>query len=94
MWEALQALGYSTDYPLPGMDLIDSVVARKNEALVQELAAEEQLSLSVALAVDNKRVDKAIIHENWERFSARRILCGKLSGFVDLAQEDVLVFVM
>ena len=56
-WEALRALGYSTSYPLPEMDLVDFSMALKNEARVQVLAGKDRLGSSRSLAFSDQHVD-------------------------------------
>ena len=90
-WEALRALGYSTGYPLPEMDLVDSFVALKNEARVQVLAGKDRLGSSRSLAFSDQHVDAAIAREDWKWLTARGIMYGRLSEFVDLAEEDARV---
>ena len=94
MWEALRALGYSTGYPLPEMDLVDSFMALKNEARVQVLAGKDGLGSSHSLAFSDQRVDAAIAREDWKWLSARGILYGRLTEFVDVAEEDARVVLM
>ena len=89
--EALRALSYSTGYPLPEMDLVDSFVALKNEAPVQLLAGKDQLGSSCSLAFSHQHVDAAIASEDWKWLSARGILYGRLIEFVDVAEEDARV---
>ena len=73
-WEALRALGYSTGYPLPEMDLVDSFVALENAARVQVLAGKDRLASSRSLAFSDQRVDAAIAREDWKWLSERGIL--------------------
>ena len=93
-WEALRALGYSTGYPLPETDLVDSFVALENEARVQVLAGKDRLGLNCLLAFSDQRVDAAIAREDWKWLSARGILYGRLSEFVDVAEEDARVVLL
>ena len=93
-WEALRALGHSTGYPRPEMDLVDSFVALNNEAQVQVLAGKDRLGSSRLLALSDQHVDAAIEREDWKWLSARGILYGRLSEFVDVAEEDAPVVLL
>ena len=93
-WEALWALGYSTGYPLPKMDLVDSFVALKNEARVRVLAGKHRLGWSRSLAFSDQHVHAAIALEDWKWLSVRGILYGRLSEFVDVAEVDARVVLL
>ena len=93
-WEALRALGYSTGYPLPAMGFVDSFVALKIEARVQVLAGKDRLGSSYSLAFRDQHMDTAIALEDWKGLLAREILYGRLSEFVDVAEEDARVVLM
>ena len=61
---------------------------------MQVLAGKDRLGSSRSLAFSDQHVDAAIAREDWKWLSARGILYGHLSEFVDVAEEDARVVVL